>query len=250
MAGAGYKLFNTGDVLTAAQVNTYLQEQTVMVFASSAARTSALSGVLAEGMVSYLQDTNAVEVYNGSAWVGISADQTPLTTKGDLFTFSTVDARLGVGANGTVLTADSAETTGLKWATPAAGSTVKVNYVNPSGDFTSSSASAVDITGYTITFTPTSATNKIIIAYNLNGIRSATDSIRIVVDIGGTTESLRGHFGNSSYEWAYSGYFVMTNMAATSTTVKLRVNPGGTSTTFYGSSSGFKGQNLTVMEIY
>jgi len=42
-------------------------------------------------------------------------DQTPLTTKGDVFTFSTVDARLGVGANGTVLTADSGETTGLKW---------------------------------------------------------------------------------------------------------------------------------------
>jgi hypothetical protein len=50
------------------------------------------------------------------------SDQTPLTTKGDLFTFSTVDARLGVGANGTVLTADSAETTGLKWAAAAGGS--------------------------------------------------------------------------------------------------------------------------------
>jgi len=47
------------------------------------------------------------------------SDQTPLTTKGDVFTFSTVDARLGVGANGTVLTADSAETTGLKWAAPS-----------------------------------------------------------------------------------------------------------------------------------
>jgi len=85
MASAGYKLFNTGDVLTAAQVNTYLNEQTVMVFASSAARTSALSGVLAEGMMSYLQDTNAVEVYDGSNWVSIgsSGDITGITTGTD-----------------------------------------------------------------------------------------------------------------------------------------------------------------------
>ena len=54
------------------------------------------------------------------SWASPS-DQTPLTTKGDVFTFSTVDARLGVGANGTILTADSAEATGLKWAAPAAG---------------------------------------------------------------------------------------------------------------------------------
>jgi len=69
MAGAGYKLFATGDVLTAAQVNTYLMQQSVMVFASSAARTSAISGILAEGMVTYLQDTNSLEYYDGSAWV-------------------------------------------------------------------------------------------------------------------------------------------------------------------------------------
>jgi len=79
MAGAGYKLFATGDVLTAAQVNTYLMQQTVMVFASSAARTSALSGVLAEGMVSYLQDTNSLEVYDGAAWIGATGDITALT---------------------------------------------------------------------------------------------------------------------------------------------------------------------------
>lgn len=71
MAGAGYKLFNTGDVLLASEVNTYLQQQVTMVFANATARTSALSGVLAEGMMSYLQDTNTVEVYNGTSWVSI-----------------------------------------------------------------------------------------------------------------------------------------------------------------------------------
>jgi hypothetical protein len=71
MAGAGYRNFQTGEVLTATNVNTYLNEQTVMVFANAAARTTALSGVLAEGMVTYLKDTNQIEVYNGSSWVAM-----------------------------------------------------------------------------------------------------------------------------------------------------------------------------------
>jgi hypothetical protein len=44
----------------------------------------------------------------------------PLTTKGDLFGHSTVDARIPVGADGTVLTADSTQPLGVKYATPAA----------------------------------------------------------------------------------------------------------------------------------
>jgi hypothetical protein len=118
MAGAGYKLFATGDVLTAAQVNTYLNEQTVMVFADSAARTTALSGVLAEGMMSYLQDTNAVEVYNGTAWVAVGGGglTSPLTTKGDIWVYGTGDTRLPVGTNGHTLVADSAAATGLAYS--------------------------------------------------------------------------------------------------------------------------------------
>jgi len=140
MAGAGYKLFNTGDVLTAAQVNTYLQEQTVMVFANSTARTTALSGVLAEGMMSYLQDTNAVEVYNGTSWVNVgnAGDITEvqagvgisiasgtgpipvitnsstdlITTAGDILYGTAADtvARLGIGTAGQVLKVNSGAT--------------------------------------------------------------------------------------------------------------------------------------------
>tara|TARA_R110000868_G_scaffold65361_4_gene195561 strand:- start:338 stop:1186 length:849 start_codon:yes stop_codon:yes gene_type:complete len=140
MAGAGYKLYATGDILTAAQVNTYLQEQTVMVFADAAARTTALASVLAEGMVSYLKDTNATQYYSGSAWVNIGGSS-PLTTKGDLYTYSTTDARLGVGTNGQVLTADSTAATGIKWAAPA--STSGLTFIN-STSFTTSSGVNID----------------------------------------------------------------------------------------------------------
>jgi hypothetical protein len=67
----GFNDFTAGQVLTAAQVDDYLMRQMVMRFADSAARTTALSGVLVEGMVSYLKDTNVVEVYDGSSWVGL-----------------------------------------------------------------------------------------------------------------------------------------------------------------------------------
>ena len=70
MAGAGFKLFTTGEVLTSSDANTYLAQQVCMVFDSSSARTTAIGANLAEGMLTYLKDTNAVEVYDGSSFVG------------------------------------------------------------------------------------------------------------------------------------------------------------------------------------
>jgi hypothetical protein len=78
MAGAGFKTFSVGEVLTANNVNTYLMQQTVMVFANSSARSSAIASP-SEGMLTYLADGNNFWYYNGSAWLELSSDPLPQT---------------------------------------------------------------------------------------------------------------------------------------------------------------------------
>jgi len=94
MAGLGYKDFTVGQVLTSAEVDGYLMQQTVMKFADASARTTALTGVLAEGMLSYLADTNAVEKYDGTSWTAIGA--------GDIEGVTAGTGLSGGGTSGTV----------------------------------------------------------------------------------------------------------------------------------------------------
>lgn len=62
-------------------------------------------------------NTNEISA-TGSGGGGSSS---PLTTKGDVWGYSTTDARIPVGTNGEVLTADSAQVLGVKWAAASGG---------------------------------------------------------------------------------------------------------------------------------
>tara|TARA_R110000822_G_scaffold121075_4_gene254806 strand:- start:1566 stop:1835 length:270 start_codon:yes stop_codon:yes gene_type:complete len=79
MAGAGANLFVSGAVLTAEQVNNYLMDQSVMRFADTSARDAAFGGggepTLAEGMLCYIDDSNSIFYYTGSAWSALGNNE-------------------------------------------------------------------------------------------------------------------------------------------------------------------------------
>jgi hypothetical protein len=106
VAGLGRKVFVAGEILQAAELQGYAVDQSVMVFNDSTARTAAIP-TPAEGMVSYLKDTDQVQVYT-TAWGPIGRVlQVVSTTKTDTFS-----ASLGQGAS-TAITGLSATITPL-----------------------------------------------------------------------------------------------------------------------------------------
>jgi len=117
-------LFDAGDTLI-------IQNRgagTVTVTAGTATVNTSATLALAQydaGTLYFISDSAAI-FFNTDAGGG-----SPLTTKGDIYTYSTADARLAVGSNGDTLVADSAATTGLRWnINQSAGKNAIIN-----GDF-------------------------------------------------------------------------------------------------------------------
>jgi len=92
MAGAGRKVFAVSEVLTAANVNDYLMDQTVMVFDDSATRATAI-GTATEGMVTYLKDTDKLYVTtDGTAWSELPSATTFTSSTAEAYTVQSSDA--------------------------------------------------------------------------------------------------------------------------------------------------------------
>lgn len=88
--GTGQSTYATGDILYASGVNTLAK--------------------LPVGT-----NTHILTLAGGVPTWAAPSGSSPLTTKGDIYTYDSADQRLPVGTDGQVLQADSAEATGLKW---------------------------------------------------------------------------------------------------------------------------------------
>jgi len=94
------KVFVASEVLTAGNVNAYLMDQTVMAFAGTAARSSAIA-TATEGMVTYLSDDNKLDVAIGTAtWVGTNYRTVSASTAAT-YTVSQADANTLIYTTGT-----------------------------------------------------------------------------------------------------------------------------------------------------
>jgi hypothetical protein len=211
-AGQGFKTFITGEVLTAGDVNGYLM-QGINVFATTTARDAAITAP-AEGQFAFTKDTNSLWYYDGAAWVasgaagdiegvtagvGISGGgtsgtvtitnsmATAIDAKGDLVAGTGADtfSRLAVGANGTVLTADSAEATGLKWAAASGGSETW-SLLNAGGTNLSGSA--------TVTVSGISGKTRIMVV--ITDASSGSASSTIGLQLNTDTSSIYSQWGN------------------------------------------------------
>jgi len=189
---------------------------------------------------------------------------TIVDAKGDLITATAADtpARLAVGANDTVLTADSSTATGLKWATPAGGGkvlqVVQATY-STTKNITSTSYTDTDLSA---TITPTSATSKILVlvsqplaASNLSGseyeYKASIQLLRTSTAIATITDGA-GITGNAaSALWGVKTIANLTYLdspATTSATTYKTQAKGGTNTitTVQGASSM---STITLIEI-
>jgi hypothetical protein len=140
---AGYLTFNTGQVLTAAQVQYNLQNQTIMYFANATARDAALTvGVVQEGMFAYLADTNTTVYYDGAAWQSFGTGDVTGLTAGTGITITNASGPVPTIALSSNPTLTSPKETVEIVATPGATGTVDIDTLTASVEVLETDATA------------------------------------------------------------------------------------------------------------
>lgn len=170
---------------------------------------------------------------------------TTIDAKGDLVPGTGADtfARLAVGANGTVLTADSAETTGLKWAAPAGASIT-------SASATTNSEQSTTSTSYTDLSTVTSVTlttgTQAIAFISAQLWNSATNYALVSVEVSGassvsaTDDSAIRYYSTIPGRFGVQIFFSGLTAGSNTFTMKFKAT-GGTST--------FVARSITVIDL-
>lgn len=125
--GSGFRTFASGEVLTSSNVQNYLMDQAVMVFAGTAARSSAITAP-EEGMITYDTVTDLLEVYNGSKYKAFASMGTATTS----------------------------------------GSILQVVSTNKTDTFSTTSTSFTDVTGLSVSITPSATSSKILVMVNFS----------------------------------------------------------------------------------
>lgn len=152
--------------------------------------TTAQRSTGANGQIRYNTDTGQFEGFSAGSWASIGGNSSPLTTKGDLYTFTTVNARLPVGSDGTILIADSSQGSGLRWGFAAGTGTVtNFSFTNANGisGVVTNSTSTPNLTLSLGAITPTSvAASGTVTGSNLSGTNTGNQTITLTGEATGT----------------------------------------------------------------